>query len=134
MGRRTYEGLEGQGGAGMFPCMKVVVASSTLKPADHPKVTGCRNPLAEAVAALRKERGKGVWLFGGGGLFRSLLELGLVDTVEVALIPVLLGAGIPLLPSPAPRARLTLTRHRLYEKTGTVLLEYSIERSGRAST
>lgn len=134
MGRRTYEGLSGQGGAGMFSGMKVVVASRTLKPAEHPKVTVVGTPLADAVAALRKEEGKDIWLFGGGGLFRSLLERDLVDTVEVALIPVLLGGGIPLLPFPAPRARLTLTGHRVYEKTGTVLLEYAVERSGaRAS-
>jgi hypothetical protein len=39
---------------------------------------------------------------------------------------VLLGAGIPLLPSPAPRATLKLASHRLYQKTGTVLLEYDV--------
>jgi hypothetical protein len=39
---------------------------------------------------------------------------------------VLLGGGIPLLPSPADRARLELKKHRVYEKTGTVGLEYDI--------
>jgi dihydrofolate reductase len=78
------------------------------------------------VAALRRKEGKDIWLFGGGDLFRSLLALGLVDTVEVAVIPVLLGGGIPLLPSPAKQAGLTLTGHRVYERTGTVLLEYTV--------
>jgi hypothetical protein len=40
------------------------------------------------------------------------------------VIPVLLGGGIPLLPSPADRFQLK--RHRVYEKTGTVALEYEI--------
>jgi dihydrofolate reductase len=48
------------------------------------------------VAALRAEPGKDIWLFGGGMLFRSLLDAGLVDLVEVAVIPVLLGGGVPL--------------------------------------
>jgi hypothetical protein len=39
---------------------------------------------------------------------------------------VLLGGGVPLLPSPADRARLRLVTHRVYEKTGTVALEYEI--------
>jgi dihydrofolate reductase len=60
------------------------------------------------VATLREAPGKDVWLFGGGSLFRSLLEAGLVDTVEVGVIPVPLGEGIPLLPPPARQAKLKL--------------------------
>jgi dihydrofolate reductase len=44
-------------------------------------------------------------VFGGGLLFRSLLEGGLVDAVEVTVVPVLLGEGIPLLP-PKPYFRV----------------------------
>jgi hypothetical protein len=39
---------------------------------------------------------------------------------------VLLGGGIPLLPGPASRARLTLTSHRLYEKSGIVFVVYDV--------
>jgi dihydrofolate reductase len=80
----------------------------------------------ETVAALRAEPGKDIWLFGGGSLFRSLLDAGLVDTVEVAIMPVLLGAGIALLPPPARQTKLKLTGHKVY-KTGIVSLEYSIQ-------
>ena len=52
---------------------------------------------------LKKRSGKDIWLMGGGSLFGSLLDLAMVDTVEVAIIPVVLGAGIPLLPPPANR-------------------------------
>ena len=68
-----------------------------------------------------------MWLFGGGELFRSLLELGLVDAVGVGIIPVLLGGGTPLLAPPAARATLRLTEHKVYPKTGTVSLEYAVE-------
>jgi dihydrofolate reductase len=77
------------------------------------------------VTALRAESGKDIWLFGGGSLFRSLLEARLVDTVEVAVVPVLLGEGIPLLPPPARGTKLKLNSHRVY-KAGIVSLEYSI--------
>jgi dihydrofolate reductase len=82
--------------------------------------------LEDTVKKLEAGPGKDIWLFGGGGLFRSCLDLGLVDSVEVAIVPVLLGGGLPMLPDPATRARLTLTRHRVYQKTGTVLLEYAV--------
>ena len=60
----------------------------------------------------------------GGELYRSMLELRLVDAVELAVIPVLLGGGVPLLPHPARQVTLTLVRHHIYPKTGTVWLEY----------
>jgi dihydrofolate reductase len=46
--------------------------------------------------------------------------------VEVAIIPVLLGGGLPLLPHPANVTKLKLTKHRVYPKTGTVSLEYAV--------
>lgn len=61
---------------------------------------------------------------GGGELFRSLLEAGLVDRVETSLVPVLLGGGIPLLPPPTARTALKPRKQRVYEKTGTIALEY----------
>jgi dihydrofolate reductase len=65
-------------------------------------------------------------LFGGGLLFRSLAQAGLVDGVEVAVIPVLLGGGIPVLPPPANQIKLKLTGHKVY-KIGSVGLEYAVE-------
>ena len=106
--------------------MKIVVASRTLDPRGHKGVSIVSDNLAQAVTALKKEPGKDIWLWGGGDLFRSLLDLNLVDTVEVGVMPVVLGQGIPLLPSPARQARLTLTSHQVYKKSGTVSLVYDV--------
>jgi dihydrofolate reductase len=76
---------------------------------------------------LRKKPGKDIWLFGGSSLFSSLLNEGLVDTIEVAVIPVLLGEGIPLMLPSAPQTRLKLTGHKIYG-TGIVSLEYAIRK------
>jgi dihydrofolate reductase len=126
MGRHTYLGLGASGGTGMFGGMRIVVASRTLSPAEHPRVTVIGSDLGAQVAALKEEPGRDIWLFGGGALFASLLAAGLVDTVEPAVIPVLLGGGVPLLPPPAAQTPLTLTDHRVYPRTGTVLLEYAV--------
>ena len=80
------------------------------------------------MTALRKKPGKDIAFFGGGELFRSLLSLGLVDEVSVSLVPVLLGGGIPFLPPPANRAKLKLRKHRVYEKSGIVGLDYDVVR------
>ena len=123
LGRKTFEATRQHGGGGM-PGMQAIVFSRTLRPADCPEATVSDNP-QETLAALKAQSGKDIWLFGGGSLFRSLLALGLVDAVEVAVIPVLLGGGLPLLPQPAQLAKLRLVKHRIYEKTGTVSLEYA---------
>src|SRR5262245_29819721 len=125
IGRRTFEGMaRGKRKPGAMPGMKTFVFSRTLRQRDYPKVTVVAEKADETVAALRAESGKDIWLFGGGLLFRSLLDAGQVDTVEVAVVPVLLGGGLPLLPPPARQAKLKLTGHRVY-KTGIVMLEYA---------
>jgi dihydrofolate reductase len=127
IGRRTFEGMaRGKKKAGSMPGMKTFVFSRTLRQRDYPKVTIVAENAEETLAGLRKESGKDIWLFGGGLLFRSLLDAGQVDTVELAVIPVLLGGGIPLLPPPAKQAKLQLTGHKVY-KTGIVMLEYAVK-------
>ena len=128
VGRRTYEGIVSNPSGGMAPGIKLVVFSRTLKQQNHPDVTIVSENAKEAVDSLRRQKGKDIALYGGGDLFRSLLSLGVVDTVEVSVIPFLLGGGIPLLPSPAQRAQLSLTCHQVYSKTGTVILEYAVKR------
>jgi dihydrofolate reductase len=131
MGRRTYEAVRAAGGGGSTPGMRVLVVTRTLRQEDHPDVTIVDN-LEALVTELRSTPGKDVWLFGGGSLFRSLAGLGAVDSVEVGVIPVLLGEGVPLLPAPSPRLTLMLTGHTVYPRTGTVFLEYSVH-NGRGS-
>ena len=125
LGRKTYEAARQQGGGPAMPGMQAYVLSSTLRQSECPGVTVSDN-VRDTVTKLKAAPGKDIWLFGGGSLFRSLLGMGLVDTVEVGIIPVLLGGGIRLLPDPAEQAKLKLTKHRVYAKTGTVALEYDV--------
>jgi dihydrofolate reductase len=125
IGRKTFEVMV-KAGRGTTPGVKTIVFSRTLRPSDYPDVTIVADHIAETVAGLKEEPGKDIWLFGGGELFRSLLNAALVDTVEVLVEPVLLGGGIPLLPAPAQRASLKLREHKIY-KTGIVSLSYDVE-------
>lgn len=125
MGRKTFEVLRSQEPGGPASRMKTIVVSSTLRPSDHPEITIISQKVAGAVAALKASPGKDIWLFGGGMLFRSLLDARLVDTVEVAVMPVLLGGGIPLLPSGQRVAGLRLVSSRPLP-SGIVLLAYSL--------
>ena len=130
LGRKTWEAMGGRGGGGggPFKDWSILVCSRTLRTA--PKgVTLVSSDVKAELTRLKQAPGKDIWLFGGGDLFRSLLDLGLVDAVGVGVIPVLLGGGIPFLPPGGPRASLRLTEHKVYPKTGTVSLEYAVEPS-----
>ena len=133
IGRKTFEAmLTMGGGGGSWPGVKSFVISRTLKQADHPDVTIATDAGA-IVTNLKAEPGKDIWLFGGGELFRSLLAAGLVDGVDTAIVPVLLGGGVPLIPSPAQQTRLTLTKQRVYAKSGIVRLETTSSLTGPRS-
>ena len=127
LGRRTYE-LTLQPGAPPWPAgWRVYVFSRTLHPEDHPAVTVVGADAGAAVAALRAEQGRDIWLFGGGSLFASLLAAGVVDQVEVAVMPVLLGSGVPLAAPEAPRSQLTLISSDV-SPSGVVTLCYDVQR------
>jgi dihydrofolate reductase len=123
MGRRTYEVIRSMGLK--FPGKRVMVVSRTLKQEEHPDVVVLSSDVENRIRALRDEEGLDIWLYGGGELFSALLGMNLVDSVEPAIIPILLGGGVPFLPSPSVRRGLALTGHRVYG-SGIVLLEYSV--------
>jgi dihydrofolate reductase len=125
MGRKTYEVLTAQGGNGSLTGLDVVVFSKSLPPSTSKGVRVTRDDAGEVVKALKAQPGRDIWLFGGGALFRSLLDAGLVDTVEVALMPVLLGAGVPLLP-PGAAAKLELVDQKVLPASGIIALSYRV--------
>jgi dihydrofolate reductase len=126
LGRRTYEAAIVRLGKTAFQGMKTFVVSRTLKQADHPEVTILSELNRGWMETLRAQNGKDIWLMGGGELFRSLLQMDAVDTVEVHVIPVLLAAGVPLLPPPAQQTKLTLSSHKIY-RSGLISLIYNIQ-------
>ena len=94
MGRKTWEVTAPTDFAPMFGGKEVIVFSRTLKAPPRPGVTIVNTSPVDTVRALKQKPGKDIWLFGGGSMFRTLVDAGLVDTVEVAIMPVLLSQGI----------------------------------------
>ncbi len=126
LGRRSYNLVRSQPALPWSPSARVYVFSRTLDPADHPGVTVVYEDAPGVVAALRSEAGSGeIWLFGGGVLFASLLSAGQVDVVEITVVPVLLGGGVPLLPPGVPRTALHLIGSQVYP-SGMVSLRYEV--------
>ena len=126
---RTAKPIDNRGPGFRFRCDIQRIRhhfSRTFRQEDYPEVAIVANDQQETLAALKASPGKDIWLFGGGALFRSLAENGLVDTVEVRIVPILLGAGVRLSPDAKNRIKLALTSHKVYQ-TGIVSLEYAIK-------
>jgi dihydrofolate reductase len=130
MGRRSYSVFVATGGGEgpAMPPLPTYVYSRTLPEGERSGVTFVHDAETHVRALKQSDDSKPLWLWGGGELFRQLSAAGLVDGVDVAIIPILLGAGLPLLPPPTAHLSLQLRRHRLYAKTGTLFVEYDVQR------
>jgi dihydrofolate reductase len=125
MGRKTYDATATGDFAAMLGTKEVIVFSRTLKSVPYPNVTIVNTAPAETIRALKQQSGKDIWLFGGGELFRQLVDAGVVDTVEVGVIPVMLSQGIPMLPPGKQIRGMTLTGTKAYP-SGVVMLSYAL--------
>jgi dihydrofolate reductase len=126
IGRRTYDVMRTQDTVPWNADTRVYVISRTLTPGSHDGINIVRDDPVALASSLRHEPGDGeIWLFGGGQLFAELLAGNQVDAVEVTIVPVLLGGGIPVVASIPERAPLTLTHSHVYP-SGMVALHYSV--------
>jgi dihydrofolate reductase len=125
MGRRSYDVYVSTGG-GVGPALPVYVYSRTLPEGERDGVTFARDAVGHVRALKAAGDGKPLWLWGGSDLFRELASAGLVDGVDVAVLPIVLGDGIPLIARPGPRLPLRLRAQRTYKVTGTLFLEYDL--------
>ena len=82
-------------------------------------------PIKKFARRLRAEKGKDIWMMGGGGIIASFLDEGEIDEFIISVIPVFIGEGIPLI---APRHRtvpLKLLSTKKYSD-GVVSLHYAV--------
>lgn len=130
MGRRSFDQVMGFGEwpyAGK-PC---VVLSHRPPPPGVPEGVMFRAARpADVAAELRTRVGGDVWVMGGAETIAGFLEAGCVDTLELFLIPVLLGDGIPLFPRRAALRPLTLRGTKPYA-AGVVRLTYRVASAPR---
>src|SRR5437868_726421 len=94
IGRKTYD-LVKKSGQSFGKSDKIYVFSKTLKKIPAPSLLINRD-VSKNVKAIKKQTGKDIALFGGGELLTSFLDLNLVDEISMAVIPIILGEGIPL--------------------------------------
>ena len=79
IGRKTYDAMRRMGSdAASAPASRTSCSRARCSRPSYPTIT-LRNDAEREVTELRQRAGKDIALFGGGELFRSLLDAGLVD-------------------------------------------------------
>lgn len=123
LGRRTYEKIAGMKGPST-PGIKNYVFSNSLKEVAAP-YTLIRGDIEQQVKKIKSSKGRDIAVFGGANLLASLLDLKLVDEISVAIIPVLLGKGKPMVDVLKKHIALKLTGTRAYAN-GTIQATYTV--------
>jgi len=124
MGRKTLEaGLKMSGGSLPASSMPYYVFSHLQPAGKSDGWTFVNESPAAFVAKLRKRPGKHIWLMGGGELARDFFKADLIDELQLGIVPVLLGEGIPVFPVGFPQRDFSLIENKSYSK-GMVALKY----------
>ena len=132
MGRKTYDLSVKFGMADGYAGKKNFVFSRTLLKSASPKVTMVNEDVRVFAERLRSEKGKHIWLVGGGELVAAFLDFGQVDEFIIHVIPKMIGEGIPLV---APRHRDLSLRLLASKKftDGVVRLHYAVPLEGSST-
>ena len=87
------------------------------------KVTFINSGVREKVTEIKKQDGKDIWLYGGAGIIRTFIQLGLIDIFRISVHPIALGSGKPLFEDLKGRLGLSLIKANVF-KSGVVQLVY----------
>lgn len=123
MGRGTYDWLRRAVTEWPHPDVDTIVVTSHPLPDPPDRVSAWREPLDELIAHLRSLPAGDAWMAGGGQLQSAFVARGALDHLQIFVMPVLIGAGVPLwtgIEAPVP---LELEDARHIEK-GVVRLAY----------
>lgn len=126
IGRKSYELTLSMGDTAMpgFPKLTEYVFSTKLKEV-KPGAILINGDIEAEVNRIKNGPGKDIWLFGGASLTSTLLNLGLIDEIGLAVHPIILGAGKPLFSNIKSRIPLTLIDTKKYS-SGLISLTYTL--------
>jgi dihydrofolate reductase len=113
MGSKTYDQALSFGPPYPFvPTANFVLTRSSRR--DKPDTLFLKKGIPDFVRALKRRKGKNIWLVGGGKANAFLLNHELIDRMILTFIPVVLGSGIPLFAGRVRPAKVALTGRKVF--------------------
>ncbi len=130
LGRKTYDFVvqyqkKTKGAGDIYRGLKHYAFSRRPPKKVLPGFEFVKEPIKSFAKRLRAQKGKNIFMMGGGGLIASFLDLGEIDEFIIHVIPTFIGEGIPLI---APRHRTVPLKLKSCKKfsDGVVRLHYSV--------
>lgn len=124
MGRGTFNVVDGFDEPWPYKGkMSYVVTSLVPDSNENPDLKFISEDLVTFVKDLQNQPGKDIWLIGGGKLISSFLNLNLLDTMIISMIPKIIGDGIPLFDGKPKASDWKLVDSQSFD-TGVVNLHY----------
>ena len=125
MGGRTYHEIIGFSVPWPYKDKQTyVIAHNNTNVTPNEKVEFITEDIYRRISALKEAEGKDIWLVGGGVLTTMLLNHDLIDEMQIAIVPTILGEGLPLFPDKPKTQKWTLIENKSFS-TGLALLTYA---------
>lgn len=127
MGRTTYEWVKQNAPDFIHPKIEtyVITHEAPLSDERHEEHLSFFSGDPKELTSQLVSEGKNVFVEGGSQIIQQLLSGKMIDEFVIAIVPVLLGKGIPLFRSPYPYHNLKLDKVREFD-TGLVMLYYTV--------
>lgn len=125
MGGRTYHEIIGFGVPWPYKYKQsYVISRNNTNVTPDEKVEFITEDIYQKIAALKEANGKDIWLVGGGELTTTLLNRDLIDEMQIAIVPTLLGEGLPLFPNKPKTSKWRLVESIAFS-SGVTLITYT---------
>ena len=124
MGANSYKEMLKSGMAGGKELTYVITKEKDLK--KSPRTHFYDGDLRELAEKVKAETDKDIYIWGGGSVITQFIDLDLLDELNLAMIPVLLGDGAPLFGNLSGLKKLRLIVCEKFEKSGIALLKYEL--------
>ena|SRR3989338_6137086 len=130
MGRKTYEAAKGH--TALSPKILRVVLTKNPKRYRHLTVQNqlefTNQPPKKLLATLKRRGYAEALLVGGSEVNSAFLRANLIDEIWLTVEPLVLGTGKTLFSKDRPNKRMRLLHSKQLNKSGTLLLKYTVER------
>jgi dihydrofolate reductase len=126
LGNNTYKQIISWGIDFPYSGKKNYVITTSKKLQDTENVEFISTDHIEFIKNLKNQKGKDIWLVGGGKINTLLLNNGLIDEIHIFIMPIILSDGIEIFEGFPKESQLKLTHSKSYE-TGAIEMIYKVK-------